>query len=252
MPYKNSLLILILLLFSHCTTNNLNENKPNKIFKNNFSNKGFALVYDNNLYKKKIISSKLDERSLIIFQRNLKKNTQVKLTNIVNGKSLIAKIGKNSKYPLFNNSVIPKRIVDELDIDINEPYIEITAIPENSLFIAKKAKTFDEEKKVANKVPVKNISIDNLSSIKNITIDSSNKKFSYIIKVVDFYFNKSALLMTKRIRNETNIKKANIKKISDRKYRVYLGPFNNINSLQKSYNDIMILDFENIEIIKND
>ena len=58
--------------------------------------------------------------------------------------------------------------------------------------------------------------------------------------------------MTKRIRNETNIKKANIKKISDRKYRVYLGPFNNINSLQKSYNDIMILDFENIEIIKND
>jgi hypothetical protein len=31
-----------------------------------------------------------------------------------------------------------------------------------------------------------------------------------------------------------------------------LGPFTNINSLQKSYNDISILQFENIEILKND
>jgi len=31
-----------------------------------------------------------------------------------------------------------------------------------------------------------------------------------------------------------------------------LGPFNNINSLQKSYNAISILGFENIEFIKND
>jgi cell division protein FtsN len=40
--------------------------------------------------------------------------------------------------------------------------------------------------------------------------------------------------------------------ISGKKYRVYLGPFNNINSLQNSYYDIDMLDFENIEIIKND
>ena len=58
--------------------------------------------------------------------------------------------------------------------------------------------------------------------------------------------------MAERIRNETSIKKANIKKISDRKYRVYLGPYTNINSLQKSYNSINILEFDNIEIIKND
>ncbi len=42
------------------------------------------------------------------------------------------------------------------------------------------------------------------------------------------------------------------KKINKKKYRVYAGPFNNINSLQKSFNDISILEFENIEIIKND
>ena len=58
--------------------------------------------------------------------------------------------------------------------------------------------------------------------------------------------------MLKRIKNETDIKKPKIKKISNNKYRVLLGPFDNINSLQKSYNDINILEFENIKIIKND
>ena len=47
------------------------------------------------------------------------------------------------------------------------------------------------------------------------------------------------------------INDAKIKKINEKKYRVYAGPFNNINS-QKSFNDISILQFENIEIIKND
>ena len=59
-------------------------------------------------------------------------------------------------------------------------------------------------------------------------------------------------MMLKRIKTESLIKNPKIEKITKNKYRVYLGPFNNINSLQKSYNDISILQFENIEIIKND
>ena len=62
----------------------------------NFSNKGFALIYDDNLYKKKIISKKINERSLTIFQKNLKANTHVKMTNILNNKSLIATVGNSN------------------------------------------------------------------------------------------------------------------------------------------------------------
>ena len=58
--------------------------------------------------------------------------------------------------------------------------------------------------------------------------------------------------MTERIILETKIKNPKVKQLSKEKYRVYLGPFNNINSLQKTYNDINILQFENIEIIRND
>ena len=58
--------------------------------------------------------------------------------------------------------------------------------------------------------------------------------------------------MVSRIINETEARNPKIKKISKDKYRVFLGPFEQINSLQKSYNDISILEFENIEIIRND
>ena len=58
--------------------------------------------------------------------------------------------------------------------------------------------------------------------------------------------------MLDRIMTESSIKNPKIKKISDKKYRVYLGPFDNINTLQKSYNDISIFEFENLEIIRND
>ena len=252
MNYRNSLLVIFFFLFSNCDTRNLSINKEKIIFKKGFSNKGFALVYNQKLFDEGLISKKIDERSLLIFQKNLKINTNVKITNISNNKSLIAKVGMDAVYPVFNNSVISNRIVDELKLNIDNPYIEIVEIIENSMFIAKKAKTFDEEKNVAITAPVKSISINDLNEIndsKKITIE---KKFSYEIKIADFYFNDTAKMMINRIINETGIKNPKIKKISKEKYRVYLGPFNNINSLQKSYNDIKILGFENIEIIKND
>jgi hypothetical protein len=252
MNYRNFLLVIFLLFSSNCTTSNLSINKEKIIFKKAFSNKGFALVYNQKLFDEGLISRKIDERSLLIFQKNLKINTNVKIMNISNNKSLIAKVGMDAVYPAFNNSVISNRIVDELNLNTDNPYIEIVEIIENSMFIAKKAKTFDEEKNVAITAPVKSISINDLNEIndsKKITIE---KKFSYEIKIADFYFNDTAKMMINRIINETGIKNPKIKKISKKKYRVYLGPFNNINSLQKSYNDIKILGFENIEIIKND
>ena len=252
MPYKNILLLIVFLIVSNCTTGNLVNNKPVKTLNKGFTNKGFALIYSENLYKQKIVSKKISERSLIIFQKKLKTDTLVKITNILNNKSIIGTVGKKAKYPLFNNSVLSIRIADELDLDINQPYVEILEILENSIFVAKKAKTYDEEKNVAVKAPVDDISINDLNLKKNNDKKSYSTKFSYSIKIADFYFYDTALILLDRISVESLIKNSKIKKISDKKYRVYLGPFNNINSLQKSYNDIKILEFENIEIIRND
>ena len=244
--------IFIFFFINNCTTGTLQKHDIESDLDNKFVNKGFALVYSDNLFDKKKISKKIDNRSLIIFQKNLKKNTTVKITNILNKKVIIAKVGANSSYPPFNNAVISQRIASELELNINEPYIEIAAISFNSIFLAKTAKIYDEEKQVADKAPVESISINNLNKKK--LIKKINKKivFSYNIKIADFYYSKTAIAMIDRIKNETAIKDPKIKIISYKKYRVYLGPFTNINSLKKSFNDIDILKFENIEIIKND
>ena len=249
---RNILFIIIIVFLSNCTTTSLLNNKPIIASINGYSNKGFALVYSEELYKKKLVNKKIDERSLVIFQKNLKVNTPVKITNILNNKSLIVSVGKNSNYPSFNNTVISLRIAEELELDIDQPYVEILEILKNSIFVAQKAKTFEEEKNVAIKAPVNNISISDLSLVKKKDEKNHNRKFSYTIKIADFYFKDTALMMINRIKNEISIKNPKIKKISDKNYRVYLGPFNNINSLQKSFNDISILQFENIEILKND
>jgi len=186
MNCKNILPLFFLILTS-CVDTQIK--KENKLFtsKNYFSNKGFALVYSDVLKNEKIISNKLDTRSLIIFQKNLNKNTNVKITNLINQKSIIAKVGKKSDYPIFYNSVISIRISDVLKIDKNEPYVEIRELLDNSSFIAKKSKTFDEEKKVAAKAPVESIKIKNLT--KNIVKNEKaiKKNFFYIIKIADFY-----------------------------------------------------------------
>ena len=73
-------------------------------------------------------------------------------------------------------------------MDEIEPYIEIKEITQESSFIAKKAKTYDEEKKVADKAPVEDIQIKNLGEVEKKTIKVKKDKFNYIIKVGDFYF----------------------------------------------------------------
>ena len=56
--------------------------------------------------------------------------------------------------------------------------------------------------------------------------------------------------MFKRIKKNTKINKLNIMNISTNQFRVYAGPFKNLKSLKKAFNAISIIDFENLEVIK--
>ena len=252
MLYKKLLTLCCCILLNNCTSTTLTKNTDSITLDNPYINKGFSLIYNDEYYSNKIISKKIDERSLVVFQKNLKKNTIVKITNILNNKSTIGTVGTKADYPLFNNAVLSLRIADEIDLNKNEPYVEILEVLQDSIFVAKRTKMFEEEKKVASKAPVNSINISNLNIEETITKNKISKKFSYEIKIADFYFNNTALILLDRIVKETTIKDIKTKKIDEKKYRVYAGPFDNIISLQKSFNDISILEFDNIEIIKND
>ena len=78
-----------------------------------------------------------------------------------------------------------------------------------------------------------------------------DKKFSYSIKVADFYYQNTAKLMIDRIKMETSINNAKLIKLSETNYRVLLGPFNDIKSLKDSFEKMNSLNFENLEILKN-
>ena len=252
MNYKSILIVFFIFLVG-CEQNNLKKDVVNREIMSKYKNSGFTLVYDPVLKKEKKISKKIDNKSLFIFHKNLKKNSFVKITNPINQKTVIAEVISNKvRFSDFYNSVITSRIADELSLNLNEPYIDLVLISQNSTFIAKKAKTYNEEKKVAEKAPVDGIQIDNLGDVNQLkNVAKKDSIFSYSIKIADFYYKDSAKNMSDRIIDETNITNPVIKTISNTKYRVLLGPFNDIKKLEDSFNEIKSLDFENIEILKD-
>tara|TARA_Y100000816_G_scaffold291114_1_gene281504 strand:+ start:1949 stop:2701 length:753 start_codon:yes stop_codon:yes gene_type:complete len=249
MIFKKLISIFLCLFIFGCTQNlNTVSNKKQPQFKTRYQNSGFALIYNNELSKMK----SLESRSLEIYHKSLKKRSIVKITNPENGKYLLAQVRSNRiKFSSFYNSVLSQRIAEELELDIFEPYIEIISVPKNSTFVAKKAKMFEEEREVAEKAPVDGIQINDLNTKKKRKKNIKTKKFSYSIKVADFYYKDTAKIMLDRIKNDTSLDNLSIVKLSSTKYRVIIGPFNDIKSLKDSFEKMNILNFENLEILKN-
>ena len=151
MKFNIYIILSTLFLLLSCDQTTINQGKKlGTTFEKKYKNSGFSLIYNDQLKIKKI-----DQRSLKIFHKNLKRKSSVKITNPLNGKSLIAEVKSNRvKFSPFYNSVITQRIAEELELDLDEPYIDIILISKNSTYIAKKTKTFEEEKNVAEKAPI--------------------------------------------------------------------------------------------------
>ena len=250
MNCKSFLYLLIFFIVNACDVSN-NKNSKNDFFKlqNKYKNSGFALIYSNDLSNVK----KLESRSLNIYHKSLKKRSKIKITNPSNGKYLIAEVkSNNEKFSNFYNSVLSLRIAEELELNHNEPLVEIMLISKDTTFVAKKTKMFDEERSVAEKAPVDGIQINDLNQKITKKKLSKSNKFSYSIKIADFYYQDTAFVMKDRITNETSIKEVKIRKLSETKYRVLLGPFNDIKTLKDSFENLRSFNFENLEILNNE
>ena len=141
------------------------------------------MIYNDNLKDIK----KIEPRSLNIYHKTLKKKSMVKITNPENGISLIAEVKSNKvKFSNFYNSVLSSRIAETLILDKSEPYVKIILISKDSTFIAKKAKTFEEESKVAEKAPIDGIQINDLNVKKSKKKIVRNKVFSIQLKWLIF------------------------------------------------------------------
>ncbi len=248
MNYKIVFIFLITTILFGCDQNIKRSKTIDIDIKEKYSNAGFALIYDETLDKVK----KIEDRSLLIYHKSLKRKSAIKITNPKNGKSIIAEVKSNrQKFSEFYNSIISKRIAEDLELDFNEPYVEIILISKDSTFIAKKSKTFNEEKKVAEKAPVDGIQINDLNNNQKKDDKIVKEKFSFSIKLADFYYKNTAQMMIKRINDETSIRNSKILELSKTKFRVLIGPFNDIKSLKDTFEKLKDLNFENIEMLKN-
>ena len=245
----NKILLLILsaaFLYS-CAEYNINNSnsKKEKLY---YSSSGFALIYEDILYLDKTVNQRINNDDLIIMHSKLKRNTPIMITNPFNSKTIKTKIYKKADYPVLFNALISKKIATDLELDVNNPYIEILEIKKNRTFVAKEGDMFDEEKNVAVKAPVNEVKMDVLSDDKNNNIKKIEKKKTFILVVSDFYYLDSANNLKNELSKKTNINNFEVKKINITKYRLLVGPFKNFNALKSAYISLNNLGFDSMNI----
>ncbi len=245
MKYK---IIILLFILSACSPNltTLNIKEP-------YVANGFAYIYNEIDFNEKIIKSKMNNDNLQISHQNLKTGTLIKISNPKNKKSLVLKNIKRIRYPEFYKVLITEAVAEKLELDENLPLLEILEVKKNKSFVAKEAKTFNEEKKISSKAPVENIQISNISKEKS-KKDYKTSEQIYIL-LGSFYSADTANFLKQRITKdvpEFNINKLKIKKSNNKENLVISGPYSSVNSVKNDYILLKTFGFEELDIFFNE
>ena len=218
--------------------------------KNYYFSKGFALVYNEDLYYQKVVNKKFSDEKYGAMHNLLKVNTSVKIINPSNSKFLDIKISKKANYPKIFNIVLSRSVAFALELDMENPYVEVFETKKNKTFVAKESNTFEEEKNVSKKVPVDEVKMDDLTKVEIKTKKKLDKKSNFILVISDFYYADSANNLMKKLVKKTKVNNISVKKINDKKYRLLAGPFKNFNALKTTYISLNKLGFENLNIYR--
>ena len=246
----------IILIFAYvislysCADYNVNKVKHKKV-KQYYSSSGFALIYEDNLYKKKILNKKINNEEIKVMHNLLKMNTAIRIINPANSKVIETKIYKKTNYPKIFTIVVSEKIASILELDLDNPFVEVIEVKKNKTFVAKKTDTYEEEKNVAEKVPVDEIKMDNLTKNKSEDKKKVSKDNNFIILINDFYYEDSAINLKNELFKKTGFSNILVRKISNNKYRLLAGPFKNFNALKTTYISLNNLGFEDLNIYKN-
>ena len=141
-----------------------------------------------------------------------------------------------------------KKIASLLDLNIENPFIEIIELKKNKKFIAKDGNIFEEEKNVADKAPVSEIQMNDLTVEKTKVKKKESQNEKYILVISDFYYENSALELRADLIKKINLSNIFVRKINNKKYRLLVGPFKNFNALKTTYISLNNLGFEGINI----
>ena len=240
---RYSLIFFLFFLFS-CTSEftTLNLKEP-------YTSKGFAYIYNETDFENKIIKSKMNNNNMEISHQNLKTGTLIKIINPKNNESVVLKNVKRIKYPDFYKILITLPVAKKLNLNLELPILEIIEIKKNKSFVAKKAKIYNEEKKISSKAPVANVQISNISKNKNKTFNKVSDKI--FIHIGTFYSKQTAIFLKERLiidLSNYNTDKIRIKNINNKETKVISGPYTSVNSLKNDYINLKNYGFEELDI----
>lgn len=213
--------------------------------KSGYSASGFAYIL-------KDIPKDLRDQNFLISHNKLRKGTKIRVTNPNNKMSLEVKIKEKIKYDKFFKVLISESVANNLELSLEFPFVEINEIKKNKSFVAKEAITDIEEKQIANKAPVDQIKINNISE-KRTKLKKEPKNYS--ILVAEFYTLNSAKFMKKKLSSileDSNYNLIHISKKNQNNYQLLMGPYNTIIKLKNDYIILTDSNFEDLDIKIND
>ena len=82
-------------------------------------------------YNNEIVDNKLNNEQIIAMHTSLKKNTFIKIINPETSTVVETKIFRKANYPKIFNIVLSKKIATILELDIENPYVEIFEVKKN-------------------------------------------------------------------------------------------------------------------------
>ena len=242
--------VCFLTLFIFSCAGYENTSTRNKIERKYFSSKGFALIYDIDSYENGEVDKRFNTDNISVIHNNLKTNTPIRIINPINSKEILTKVFRKTSYSKVFTIGFNNEIAKILDLDLDNPFVEVIEIKRNKTFVAKKSNTHDEEKNVAEKAPVDSVVVNIISeTVSDISSKSKNIKNFYLI-ISDFYYLKTANDLKNKLIKNTNNNNFNVIKLTENKHRLVAGPFKNFNSLKNIYISLNNLGFEDLNVYR--
>ena len=196
--------------------------------------------------------------------RSLALASNVRITNIENGFSMIVRVNHRGAYSNTNIIELSDRVFDKLKLNENGNLVKLELINANETFILGKAKTYNAEKKISSTAPVNGVSIisispenqdstaENLLFEDNIDLDNfrietiSNKEI--YIHVATLLFKHTAEELQKTLKSVKKVDIVNSMNNGKNTYKVIIGPFENLVQLNEILKIDTIQQYEDLSI----
>ena len=225
MYLKNVSILVFAFLISSCQSfKNYDQKTYDKI---GFSENDFNLTIEDTAY-----------------HRLLPSGTKIKVTNIINNKSIFLNT-KNKEFSKNREIILNNKNYKELELNNNFPLVRVETFRSNQTFKSTEGQIFDEEKKISQSIDIKNVDVINIGP----EISSNLKNnFKIIIYYGDFAYKQTALNFLNELKNLSLSNQPKVKQINT-KYRVELFPMNSIRDFDLFYKKVENTKFENYNML---